>query len=579
MPQTQLINDFNTLKKNLKRSVAGYKKLKLALLGDSATQLLALALKATAVGRELDLELFEADFDQIERQIFDAGSELYNFKPDFILIFKSAHKLLNAYNKLTVQSREHLAKDELERIMEMTARIGQQTQAPALFYNYTEINDTVFGNYSAKMPSSFLFQLRKLNYELMNYAAQQQNFHLIDLSSIQNQYGKRALFNPSFYVNTEMVLSLVLLPQVASLTLDLLDALRGRFKKCVIADLDHTLWGGVIGDDGLENIHLGGLGIGKAFTELQYWLKKLKERGIILAICSKNTEAVAKTPFEQHPDMVLRLDDIALFVANWESKVDNIRYIREVLNIGFDSIVFLDDNPYERNIVRESFPELTVPELPEDPAKYLEYLYALNLFETVSSSAEDAERTQLYQQEASRSAVQRMFTSEDEFLENLAMTATVEGITKFNLPRVAQLTQRSNQFNLRTVRYTEAGLQKLSNEEGVYPLTFTLDDKFGNNGLVCVVILKKESPQTLFIDSWLMSCRVLNRGMEHFVLNMIARTALANGYQALKGEYIPTGKNQMVEMHYPGLGFRPSGDCWLLELTGFKPKNTFIKIK
>ena len=230
----------------------------------------------------------------------------------------------------------------------------------------------------------------------------------------------------------------------------------------MILDLDNTTWGGIIGDDGMENIQIGSLGIGKAFSEFQYWIKKLKNRGIIVAVCSKNTESVAKEPFEKHPDMVLRLSDISVFIANWDNKVDNIRQIQSILNIGFDSMVFLDDNPFERNIVRENIPEICVPELPEDPANYLEYLYGLNLFETVSFSNEDSARTKLYQIEAERAKVQKKFTNEDDFLKNLEMVSVIEPFNKFNTPRMAQLSQRTNQFNLRTIRYSEADIERIS---------------------------------------------------------------------------------------------------------------------
>jgi len=335
--------------------------------------------------------------------------------------------------------------------------------------------------------------------------------------------------------------------------------------------------GGIIGDDGLENIQLGTLGIGKAFTEFQYWIKKLKNRGIILAICSKNTESIAKEPFEKHPDMVLHLDDIAIFVANWDNKVDNIRQIQQTLNIGFDSMIFLDDNPFERNIVRENIPGITVPELPADPAEYLEYLYTLNLFETISYSNEDFERNRQYQTAAKRLTEQSTFVNEDDFLKSLNMLSVVEGFNKFNAPRVAQLSQRSNQFNLRTVRYTEADIVALATSADHYTLSFTLEDKFGDNGLICVIILKKETDDVLFIDTWLMSCRVLKRGMENFVLNSIVDLAIQKGFKYLKGEYMPTAKNEMVKDHYLNLGFKTDGDFWLLSTYDYNFKKCFIE--
>ena len=573
------MKDFSQLKKNLKKDFSKLKTIKIAVLGDSATQFLIQALRGTAFDEGLNLDIWEADFNQIERQIFDPNSELYSFAPEIILVFQSAHKLLGKYNKYKVEQHHLLAANELEIIKNSFSVLTQKLNAKIIYYNYTEIEDAVFGNFANKTESSFLFQLRKLNYELMLYAAKTNNFYLCDISSIQNNFGKQFLFQSAIYINTEMVLSIDALPIVAAKTIALISALEGKFKKCLIVDLDNTMWGGIIGDDGLENIQIGALGIGKAFSEFQYWIKKLKQRGLIIAVCSKNTESVAKEPFEKHPDMVLHLEDIAVFVANWENKADNIRQIQKILNIGFDSMVFLDDNPFERNIVRENIPQICVPELPEDPAEYLEYLYTLNLFETASFSKEDTERTQLYQVEAQRSRVQQNFTNEDDFLKSLNMLSLVESFNKFNTPRVSQLSQRSNQFNLRTVRYDDADIEKLANSKDHFTFSFTLNDKFGDNGLICVVILRKENASTLFIDSWFMSCRVLKRGMENFVLNSIVEFAKDKCYSSIIGEYVPTAKNEMVKEHYANLGFTERTERWHLDVPSYETKKNFIRTK
>lgn len=570
---------FAELKKNLKKDFTGHVPLKLALLGDSATQLLAQALRGAAYNEGFDLQIWEADFGQIERQVFDENSELYQFEPSIVVIFQSAHKLLGNYNKLKQEAYTLLADNRIELVNNMYTRLKEKLNARVIYYNYAEINDAVFGNYANKVVSSFPFQLRKLNYRLMELATATPDLFICDMAAIQNSYGKSAFFQSPIYINTEMVLGIDVLPEVAIKTTDIIKALNGRFKKCVILDLDNTTWGGIIGDDGLENIQIGSLGIGKAFSEFQYWVKKLQKRGIIVAVCSKNTEHIAKEPFEKHPDMVLRLEDIAVFVANWETKVDNIRHIQSILNIGFDSMVFLDDNPFERNIVRENIPGITVPELPEDPAEYLEYLYTLNLFETSSYSGEDAERTRQYQVEAQRAVLQKSFASEDDFLQSLEMLSVVEPFTKFNTPRVAQLSQRSNQFNLRTVRYTETDIENIATDKNYAPFTFTLQDKYGDNGLICIIILKKENNDTLFIETWLMSCRVLKRSMEDFTLNTIVHYASDNGYQYLKGEYIPTAKNEMVQGHYKKLGFSEEGNFWKLNVATYTNKQCFIEKK
>ncbi|MCC7050399.1 MAG: HAD-IIIC family phosphatase, partial [Bacteroidia bacterium] len=329
----------------------------------------------------------------------------------------------------------------------------------------------------------------------------------------------------------------------------------GKIKKCLILDLDNTLWGGIIGDDGLDGIQIGNLGVGEAYTQLQRWAKQLKERGIILTVCSKNNEETAKEPFEKHPDMVLKLNDIAVFVANWNNKADNIRHIQSVLNIGFDSMVFLDDNPAERKIVSDNVPDITVPELPEDPALYVDYLQQLNLFETASLTEEDTDRTKQYQEEAKRTEFKHSFVNEQDFLKSLQMICKVNAFTSFEVPRIAQLTQRSNQFNLRTIRYNEEEVSALSKNPNYITFSFKLSDTFGDYGLVSVIILELTEQKNIFINTWLMSCRVLKRELEQLVLNTVVKAAQQKGVTKIIGEYIPTSKNSMVQEHYTKLGF------------------------
>ncbi|MBP5772280.1 MAG: HAD family hydrolase [Bacteroidaceae bacterium] len=598
---------FNELKKNLRHEAGSLPTIRMALVGDTATQFLATALRGTGVARGFHIDLFEAEYNQVERQFLDPGSELYAFDADVVVLFQSTHKLAEQHSMMTAEQQEQLADVRIAfvaSICENKALAGKKL----ICLNYPEIDDTVFGSYANQVPSSLTWQVRRLNFELMQLSRQYQNLFLCDIAALQNKFGRDWLFAPNIYVSTEMVLSLDALPFVASRVLDIACAIRGQFKKCLILDLDNTLWGGVIGDDGLEGIQLGhGLGIGKAFSEFQLWVKKLRQRGIIICVASKNDEQVAKEPFERHPDMVLRLDDIAVFQANWETKVDNIRAIQRVLNIGFDSMVFLDDNPFERAIVRENIQGITVPELPDDPGLYLEYLYSLNLFETASYSSADKDRTRQYQVEAQRVQLAKTFDSEADFLRSLGMTSVVSGFTKFNTPRVAQLTQRSNQFNLRTVRYTEADIAALASDPEVVDLSFTLEDRFGDNGLIAVVVMKPiderglsasaesgtrfpdlreashDHPETLFIDTWLMSCRVLRRGVENFVLNTMVERARQRGCRRIVGEYLPTLKNKMVERHYLDLGFLPlegqGSGRYVLDVDAYQPKECFITIK
>jgi FkbH-like protein len=575
---------FSELKKLSKRTCAdGLSRISVAVVGDTAIQLLCTAIRGMGVGRGYNIELFEAEYNQVERQFMDPTSDLYQFDADLIVVFQSTHKLGEYHSTLSVEQQVNLAEERLQFLAGICSNPALASKK-IIYFNYPEIEDTVFGSYANKVESSFTYQVRKLNYGLMRLSQQFPNLFICDIAGLQNKLGRDQMFAANVYTSTEMVLSIDALPYVASRVMDIVCAIKGQFKKCLILDLDNTVWGGVIGDDGLEGIQLGhGLGIGKAFTEFQMWVKKLKQRGIIICVASKNNEETAKEPFEKHPDMVLKLDDIAVFQANWETKVDNIRTIQQILNIGFDSMVFLDDNPFERNMVRENIPAITVPELPEDPAEYLEYLYSLNLFETASYSNLDKDRTKLYQVEAQRVSLSKTFTNEADFLKSLNMVSVVCGFTKFNTPRVAQLSQRSNQFNLRTVRYTDADIEALANDPDVIDLSFTMGDKFGDNGLIAVVIMKPLDKETLFVDTWFMSCRVLKRGMENFTLNTMVEKAKIAGYKRIIGEYLPTPKNKMVEQHYPSLGFKAiegiSTAQFVLDVEAYQPRECYIKTK
>jgi FkbH-like protein len=571
--------EFNKLKKALKNDFTGLPVIKIAVLANSASQLFCLALKGHGYFKKINFGIWEADYDQIYQTVLDENSPLYSQRPQYVIIFQSSKKLINTFYKKNSVQKKSFANEQIEFLQMITEKINEKIDTNIIIVNYAEINDGVFGNFSNKTDNSFLYQLRKLNFLLMDFAISKKNINICDLSAIQNIAGSNSTVSEKLYINTDNVLHIETLPLLAKSVTDIVLAYTGRFKKCIILDLDNTLWGGIIGDDGLEGIQVGELGIGKAFSHFQKWIIQLKERGIILAVCSKNTEHIAKEPFEKHPDMELKLDDMAVFIANWNNKADNIRHIQAVLNIGFDSMVFLDDNPAEREIVRREIPEITVPELPEDPAEYVSFLSEQGLFETTSFTEEDTKRNMQYREEADRTVFQQAFTDEAAFLESLQMTAVIKAMDNFTLPRAAQLSQRSNQFNLRTIRYTEEQLKALCNDNDTLTFTINLKDKFGDYGLISLLILKKISTDTLFIDTWIMSCRVLKRNVEELVLNYLVNTASKKGLKKITGEFIPTPKNELVKNHYKNLGFKPTAaNIWQIDVDGYSPKNNFIKI-
>lgn len=552
--------------------------MKIAVLGNCATQFLTTSLIGYARLEHMKVEVSEANYNQIDIQVFDCNSELYQSNPDCILLWLSTEVLYEEFLRLTIEQRKEFADETCKKIKSYWRAIEKKSTASILQMNFTEIDDKVLGQFSAKVVGTFIYQIRKLNWVLEEAMQNDDRVYPVDLLAIQIQLGKNIFFDPVYYYNAKMPVSIKALPYIAKAVCDILKSRMGKINKCVILDLDNTLWGGIVGDDGIHNIEVGELGKGHVFTNLQLWFKQLKECGILLAVCSKNDEDKAKQPFEELDEMVLRLEDFSIFLANWEDKVSNIRRIQQCLNIGMDSLVFIDDNPYERNMVRELLPEVTVPELPEDPAAYLTYLQESNLFDTVSFVPDGKDRTLQYRAEMKRKEFQEECTSIDNYLQQLEMSCLVNSFIEDNFSRVAQLTQRSNQFNLRTIRYSDDDIRRIANDDFFITRTYVLKDKYGDYGLVGILILERLNDEEVFIDTWIMSCRVLKRGMEQFIMNDLISTAKQIGVKKIRGEYIPTAKNGMVCNLYEEMGFdRVDKNLFSIEVDKYKKQNTFVK--
>ncbi|QFY41380.1 HAD-IIIC family phosphatase [Candidatus Methylospira mobilis] len=556
------------------------KPYRLAVLGDSATQLLVKTLTREGQAWGGGLEIFESDINQIDHMVRNPNSDLYVFSPEAVLLLYSAEELQKQYYAANHRIGEQFVSDKITEIRQIVSCLKADAVGRKIIVsNYAEINDGVYGNNANKYRASFLSSLRRINIALMDMVEGDSSVYILDLALMQSRIGRSKLFDPRLYVTSSMVYSVEALPVIARNIIEILASVQGNARKCLILDLDNTIWGGVIGDDGVEKIELGELGIGKAFTRIQRWAKELRSRGILLAVCSKNSDEIAKEPFLKHPDMELRLEDISIFIANWDDKVTNIRYIQSMLNIGFDSMVFIDDNPFERELVKSALPEVAVPDLPDDPAEYMDFLQELNLFEAGTLSDLDADRTLMVQRGIETRQLQSKFENEGDFLQNLNMICKVSGFNNFNTPRVAQLSERSNQFNLRTIRYSEQEVRAISQNPDFAGMAFSLEDRLGDHGLISAVVLSQKG-SSLFIDNWFMSCRVLKRGVEHVVLDKIICLAIARGCEVVVGEYIPTRKNGLVSNHYENLGFHSRADdgLWVLPVTDFIKVEHFIEV-
>jgi FkbH-like protein len=363
----------------------------------------------------------------------------------------------------------------------------------------------------------------------------------------------------------------------------LLGAARGKARKCLVMDLDNTLWGGVIGDDGLEGLVLGQNSVvGEAHVALQRFILDLRRRGVVLAVCSKNEDATARLPFREHTEMVLEENQIAVFMANWSDKASNLREIAATLNIGIDSLVLLDDNAREREQVRQVLPEVAVPELTEDPADYITLLADAGYFEAVGLSEEDMARADFYQANSERISLQKVGNLE-EYLRSLQMVATISSFDAIGRVRIVQLINKSNQFNLTTRRYSEGEVEAFENNPFKFCLRVRLADRFGDNGMISVVIFDIGSDEWS-CDTWLMSCRVLGRRIEELVLATVASAASNAGAKRLVGTYIPTEKNALVAEHFAKLGFAKLSELadgastWALDLETYRSPELPIRV-
>jgi FkbH-like protein len=447
MKHAMLTLDYFALSKEAKalKISSAAKVIRIALLADCATQHLATIMRAIAARNGVQAELYEGNYDGVDLEILDPNSALYAFAPQYVVILLSSEKL--KARLYASGDRRTFADETVGRLENLWGAFRAHSQATIVQSTFVLPSERAFGNYELKVADSVGSIFTEINYRLAVKARETKNVLLNDVDFLAAAIGRAQWLDARMWNMAKTPCRLEHVPLRAQSLLDTMFAASGLIVKCVVLDLDNTLWGGVIGDDGLEGIALGEFDEGEAFVGLQRFIRELKRRGIILAVVSKNEHANAVLPFREHPHMALKEEDISVFVANWDNKADNIRLIQKTLNIGFDSLVFLDDNPFERNIVREFLPEVVVPELPEDPSLYLQSLADLNLFETASFSEADLQRADQYREEAQRELTKTHFTDINDYLTSLAMEIRLERFNAFNLPRIAQLIQRSNQFN------------------------------------------------------------------------------------------------------------------------------------
>ncbi len=561
------------------------KPVRLAVLGSSTMTHLLPSIRVAGIRRNIWIDTYENDYGQYWGELSDPDSALYAFRPTAVLLALDAHDLTAGVTAaMDAEAAETALTEVTERIRATWRQARESLRCPILHQAALPVHLPVLGNNEHRLAGSRAAFLTRLNTRLRSMA-EDEGVDILAIDDRAARDGLRAWHDPGLWHRAKQEVSHSAAPMFGDLVGRWVAAKQGRSFKCLILDLDNTVWGGVIGDEGMEGIELGqGSPLGEAYVAFQDYARELSRRGVILAVCSKNDEANALEPFEKHPEMILRRGDIASFVANWSDKAGNIRAIAEELNIGLDSLVFIDDNPFERNLVRQELPMVAVPEVSDDPTAFPIAIADAGYFEGLSVTDEDRERTSQYQGNKARDALKASATDLPAYLRGLEMQLVTRPFDRVGLQRIVQLINKSNQFNLTTRRYTDEDVIAVMADPDAFGLQLRLLDRFGDNGVIAIVIGRSQPNKDLLIDTWLMSCRVLGRQVEPTTLNLIAREAGKFGARRLVGEYIPTRKNAMVKDHYAKLGFAvletdPSGASRaVLDLATYTPADTFIHV-
>jgi FkbH-like protein len=541
------------------QAVPGFTPLRMAVLASHTVDHLLPSIRVAALQRQVGVSLYLAPYGLYRQALLGDDPALKAFAPQVILLALDAlDSPPSCALHASAEEAEHAVQARVEELRLLWRQARERYGAQVIQQTLVPAGPALFGHFDALVPGSPRALLERLNAEIRR-AAREDGVLLMDLawSAASGQYGD-GLADPVRWHQAKQLVSPIWAPLYGEHVARIAAAVVGRSRKCLVLDLDNTLWGGVVGDDGVDGLYLGqGSATGEAFLAFQRYAAQLARRGVILAVCSKNDIQVAEAAFE-HPEMALERSDIAVFMANWEDKASNLRRIAEQLNIGLDSLVFVDDNPAERDIVRRELPQVAVPELPDDVADYPARVAAGGYFEAIAFTADDSARVQTYRANSERQAALGQATDMAGYLKGLQMVMQARPIGAAELARATQLINKTNQFNLSTRRYSEVQVQQLANTPGAVALSLRLTDKFGDNGLISVVLARPDAAcasDELFIDTWLMSCRVLGRQAEQAALQVLARHAADAGYSALIGEYRPSERNAMVAEHYPQLGF------------------------
>jgi FkbH-like protein len=557
------LNYWNTYKRIQKLDIESLevpdeKRIRVALLSSFTIDPLAIYLDVKSRLAQLHPEIYVAPFNQYQQEILDENSGLYAFKPDVIILAVQAEVLVNEkfsseYVKLPDIEQSQI--EILNSFQELLSTLTAKTYALVLVNNFIVPSFTPFGILDNKTDNGFRSFFQKINDKLAELYIKSSQVYVVDLEAAAGKHGKARCVDPKLYYRGSVIFSKSFLPVVAEEYMGYIKALKNLTRKCIVLDLDNVIWGGIIGEDGTEGIQLGNDSPGNAYKDFQRTLLSYYNRGVLLAVNSKNNPEDALKAIREHPQMLLREKHFVAMRINWQNKIQNMIELAKEINIGLDSMVFIDDNPREREQMKQALPQVLVLDMPPSPFLYRQTLENLNDFNILTLTEEDKKRGEMYSARKRREELRESISSVEEFLKSLEMKVVIKHADYYSLPRIARLVNKTNQFNLTTRRYTDAEVRKMKEtkyEFEVYSLQ--VSDKFGDEGIVGVAIIRKE-PTVWIVDSFLLSCRVIGRKVETALLARIVADAKEQEVSAIIGEYVPTLKNAPVENFYSSHGF------------------------
>lgn len=584
------LDDLVLKRRSIRRQLSvaeGLQPVRVAVLGGSTTNELVDLLEILLLSSGFTPALYQSDYNRFYEEAVLEPSALIGFAPEIVYLHTSYRNLRTIPSIGCSESElQNCVQAELGRFQQIWRSIEERVPAQIIQNNFELPPFALLGNLDAVSSGGLSRFITELNAAFARESRSNPKLLLQDVHSLAARMGLDHWFDWKRWFGYKILTSVEANLATAKSLASIVRAIYGKSRKVLVLDLDNTVWGGVIGDDGPEHIQIGReTPVAEAYTAFQEYCLSLRNRGVLLAACSKNNEEIARRGF-QHPDSVLKLEHFSSFKVNWEPKHENVLAIAKELNVGVESLVFVDDNPAERLIVRAQIPGVAVPDVGEDVSGFIAAIEAGRYFEPVSLSHEDLSRAALYEVRAAGVSAQAQFADYGEYLDSLSMSAEIGAFREVYLERIAQLTNKTNQFNLTTRRYTLAEMEMISRDGEKYITLYgRLSDRFGDNGLISVVVGRRAA-SILHLDLWLMSCRVLKRDMELAMLDAVIEDAAAAGIETLLGYYIPTPKNGMVADHYQKLGFEQmatpdanSSSAWKLRVAGYLPRNRHIKVQ